>query len=121
MTHYEERLEADLTTLRSLVAEVSDDVEKALENAVHAVLNLNRPLAYRTVLGDLPINRKVRNIDRLCHAFVARHLPSAGHLRYVSAVLRLAVSIERDRSESKPASATFERCPRKGSIARIRS
>ncbi len=95
MTHYEERLEADLTALRAMVADVSADVETALENAVSAALSLNRPLAYRTVLGDLPINRKVRAIDQRCYAFVARHLPSAGHLRYVSAVLRLAVAIER--------------------------
>ena len=54
-----------------------------------ALLTLDRDLAYATVLGDKPINREIRELDRLCHAFVARHLPSAGHLRFVSSVLRL--------------------------------
>ena len=31
----------------------------------------------------------------MCHSFVARHLPSAGHLRFVSSVLRLNVALER--------------------------
>jgi phosphate transport system protein len=95
MTHYEERLQRDLATLREMVGDVSKAIEKALGDAIHAVLTLDRPLAYQTVLGDMPINRKVREIDRFCHAFVARHLPSAGHLRFVSAVMRLGVALER--------------------------
>jgi phosphate transport system protein len=47
------------------------------------------------VLGDLPINREIRAIDALCHAFVARHIPSAGHLRFVSSVLQMNVALER--------------------------
>ena len=47
------------------------------------------------VLGDLVVNRRVRKLDSKCHAFVARHLPSAGHLRFVSSVLRLSIALER--------------------------
>ena len=62
---------------------------------MHALLTRDRELAAEVILGDLPINREVRAIDALCHAFVARHLPSAGHLRFVSSVLRLNVELER--------------------------
>jgi phosphate transport system protein len=47
------------------------------------------------ILGDHPINRTARAIDRKCHAFVARHVPSAGHLRFVSAVMRVNIALER--------------------------
>ncbi len=95
MSHYEERLEQDLNTIRSRVREVGKQIETALERAVHALLTHNTALAAEVVLGDLPINREVRAIDALCHAFVARHLPSAGHLRFVSSVLRLNIELER--------------------------
>ncbi len=95
MSHYEERLEADLGKIRARVKDVGARVEKAVAAAVHALLAGNRGKASEIILGDLPINREVRSIDRDCHAFVARHLPSAGHLRFVSSVLRLIVELER--------------------------
>jgi phosphate transport system protein len=41
------------------------------------------------------VNRRIHEIDHLCHAFIVRHAPSAGHLRYASGVLRLDVALER--------------------------
>ena len=95
MTHYEKRLEEDVTEIRQRVGAVSVKIETALKDAVHAVLKGERDLASRVMLGDKPINREIRAIDKLCHGFVAKHLPSAGHLRFVSSVLRLNVELER--------------------------
>ncbi|MDX1503050.1 MAG: phosphate signaling complex protein PhoU [Thermoanaerobaculia bacterium] len=95
MSHYEERLERDLDDIRSRVRESSAAVEQAVQRAVHALLTHNIDLANEVILGDLPINRAVRATDSRCHAFVARHLPSAGHLRTVSAILRLNIELER--------------------------
>ncbi|MEM7585763.1 MAG: PhoU domain-containing protein [Acidobacteriota bacterium] len=95
MSHYEERLEADRRKIAREVQAVGERVEAAQQAAIEALLSGDRALAYRTVLDDLPVNRRVRRIDRRCHAFVAQHLPSAGHLRWVSSVLRLNVSLER--------------------------
>lgn len=95
MSHYEQRLAKDLESIRTRVRELSEQVSRALDRSVHALLTLDRAQASLTILEDLPINREVRSIDRSCHAFVARHLPSAGHLRYVSSVLRLMVAFER--------------------------
>lgn len=94
-SHYEERLEKDLGRIREAIAEITEGVEQALHNAVHAILIGDRELASATILGDLPINRQVRALDKRCHGFVARHLPSAGHLRFVSSVLRLNIALER--------------------------
>lgn len=95
MSHYEERLERDLEEIRERIRTIGSRVEEALRQAVHALATRNRSLAYQTILGDLAINRSVRDLDQLCHAFVARHLPSAGHLRFISSVLRLNVALER--------------------------
>jgi len=57
MTHYVERLEKDLKTIRSRVKEVATRVGKALKHAVQAVITGDRELANSVILGDLPINR----------------------------------------------------------------
>lgn len=94
-SHYEERLQRDLNWIQDLVGIVGQAITGAIDDAVSAVMNLDKDLAAMTVIGDYTINRQSRELDRLCHAFVARHLPSAGHLRYVSAVMRLCIALER--------------------------
>lgn len=95
MSHYEARLERDLDRIRSDIASIATQVQDALENAVHALLSGNREQAYDCILGDLPINRAVRRLDKTCHGFIALHLPSAGHLRWISAVMRTNTGLER--------------------------
>jgi phosphate transport system protein len=94
-SHYEERLQKDLAVIQERVGQVGVSIAKAVDDAVRALMTFDRDLAAATVVGDYTINRQTRELDRLCHAFVARHLPSAGHLRYVSSVLRLTIGLER--------------------------
>lgn len=95
MTHYEERLERDLTSVRRQVAEMATLVKTAVRNAMHALQTGNAKLAAATVLADHPINRSMRRIDALCHKFIALHLPSAGPLRLMSSVIRANIELER--------------------------
>ncbi len=95
MSHLEERLEKDLDRIRKLVAGMAEDVQTAMKNAVHALQSGNKQLAYATILADHPINRTMREVDRLCHSFIAVHLPSAGHLRFLSSVIRVNIELER--------------------------
>ena len=95
MKHYEKRLEQDEKNIRLRTAAVAGLVRDALKNAVHALLTGNRKLANLTVLGDGEINREVRAIDHDCHRFIVRHLPSAGHLRQMSATIRAVIALER--------------------------
>ena len=95
MSHYEERLENDLGNIRSEVSKLAGWVEEAVNNSVHALLTGNDALASATILGDGPINRKMREIDSLCHQFVAVHLPSGSHLRLISSVIRITITLER--------------------------
>lgn len=74
---------------------MSSSVEQALENAFRALHEADDKLAFTTILSDLPINRMMRKIDRMCHAFIAVHLPSAGLLRFISSVIRGNIILER--------------------------
>jgi len=95
MSHYEARLEQDEQDIRDRTLAVAELVHAALDNAVHALLWGDHKLANATVLGDGEINRAVREIDRRCNLFIIRHLPSAGHLRLMSATIRAAIALER--------------------------
>ncbi len=95
MTHYEERLETDLAKIRERLDALSGLLQENVAKSVRALLHLDRDAAAEVILHDHPINRLKREIEALCHVFVARHLPSAGILRYISSVLRLAVELER--------------------------
>ena len=95
MSHYEERLEKDLRKIRNRVAEMGAWVEEGLANAIRALETGDYKLASTTILADHPINRRMREIDQLCHAFIAVHLPSAGHLRMLSAIIRINIALER--------------------------
>ncbi len=95
MPLYEERLSRDMARIREQVASLGAAVQKAQEEAVQAALTGDNELANQTILRDHPINRKTREINRLCHAFLATHQPSAGPLRSISSILRLVNELER--------------------------
>ena len=95
MTHYEQRIDRDLERIRRDLATVAEQVDHALHQANRALLTGDKALAYQTILGDHPINRAIRTLDRLCHRFIALHLPSAGYLRNISSILRMNIALER--------------------------
>lgn len=95
MTHYEERLERDLEEIRSKVRLVGDLIEDQVRDAIQTLLSMDPDLANQVILKDRIVNRETRVLDVLCHRFVVRHLPVARHLRYSSAVQRVAVELER--------------------------
>jgi phosphate transport system protein len=95
MSHFEERMETDLRNIRDKVWNMGEAVEDALHNAKKVLILRDSELAYKTVLDDHPINRASRECDRLCHTFIARHLPGAGPLREMAATSRVNVALER--------------------------
>ncbi len=95
MALYEERLSKDLAQIRAEVATLGTEVDKALQDSVTASLDGDGRLANAVVLGDHPINRRTREISRLCYGFMAVHLPGAGHLRQIASILRLVNELER--------------------------
>lgn len=92
---YDKRLEADLLAIRDRLQMVGEQVEENLRHGIRAVLEVDRRLANETIIKDRAVNQDIRDLDHMCHLFVARHLPSGGHLRFISAALRLSVALER--------------------------
>jgi phosphate transport system protein len=88
-------MEADRSEIDRKLRKVSDLIEEQMQHAIQALLTDDVDLASGVILGDRQINRRVKELDYLCHAFIVRHAPSGGHLRFVSAVLRLNVALER--------------------------
>lgn len=95
MTHYEERLEQDLQSIRDGISHIGATVQDNLWDAVLSLTRFDRERANHTILRDRHVNRATEALDHECHVFVVRHLPSAGHLRFVSAVMRANVALER--------------------------
>ena len=95
MSHYEERLERDLSLIKQQATLLAKRVDDALSAAVRALLSGDDKLAYATVLGDQRINAENRKLDRMCHAFIGVHLPSAGHLRLITAMIHANIALER--------------------------
>ena len=63
MTHYEERLDKDLTEIRGHVATMAGLVETMVSNAMQALQSGDTTLAAETVISDHPVNRMMRKID----------------------------------------------------------
>jgi phosphate transport system protein len=95
MTHLEERLERDLKKIHDRVAKMAAQVQEAVKNAIRSIESSDARLAYATVLNDNPINRCMREIDKICLSFFAVHIPTGGHLRLLSSVIRVNIELER--------------------------
>ena len=95
MSQYEARLERDLDRIRGRLTDLAGAVRANLETSVKALFSGDHALSYGVCLDDHPINRASRALDKTCHGFIAVHLPSAGHLRFISAVMRANLELER--------------------------
>lgn len=95
MSLYEQRLQADLDEIKRRLGGVGEAVRQAVDDVMEALASADLDRLHAAVLADHPINRETRAIDALCHAFIARHLPAAQHLRFVSSAMRLSVALER--------------------------
>ncbi len=95
VSHYQERLDRDLQEIRQRLRSVASLVRRQVGDAVEALLSHDDPRANWVILKDRMVNRATRELDQLCYQFVVRHLPVGYHLRFISAVLRVDVALER--------------------------
>ncbi len=95
MSHYQRRLEADLDRLRTSIRTMGDTVIAQIDDCATALFACDHPLANRVTLKDAIVNRQMREIDSLCYAFIARHIPTGGLLRLVASSIRVNIQLER--------------------------
>lgn len=100
--HLEESLRRDIDRLRQKVRQMAALDERALREALGALKERSRTLAYSVVLRDQRIDELEKEIDRLCLEFIVRQQPVAGHLRFVYATIKINAELERigDYAES---------------------
>ncbi len=92
---FERRHTEDLDEIRRRVTLAARHVQTAVDRAVQGLLDRDKDLCWQVILEDRPINRELRELDALCHAFVARHRPDADQRRLPGSVLRLSLRLER--------------------------
>lgn len=92
---YEESMQRDIEQIKTTVAEMSGLVERALKDAVQALLRDDRRLAFSVILGDRLIDEKEQELDRLCLGFLVRQQPVAVPLRLAYAAIRISLELER--------------------------
>lgn len=101
-SHLEASLQQDLDQIRSKVIEMGELAEKAIRSSIRSVLEKDRQLAFAVILRDQLIDEAEKQLDRLCLAFLVRHQPAAGLLRFVYATIKVNLELERigDYAES---------------------
>ncbi len=70
-------------------------IERALENAILALTEAKRKNAAKTQKYEYYIDKKEREIERLCMHVLLTQQPVAGDLRLVSAALKMITDMER--------------------------
>jgi phosphate transport system protein len=101
-SHYEATLQRDIDLIRLKVLEMSTLDERALKDALQAVIGRDRQAAYSVILRDQNIDEMEKQLDRLCLEFLVRQQPVAGHLRFAYAAIKINAELERigDYAES---------------------
>ncbi|WP_116652340.1 phosphate signaling complex protein PhoU [Pelagibacterium sediminicola] len=85
----------ELTELARAITEMGGLVEKALNNAVEALVRADNELAMATVAADKKIDAMQHLIDEQAVSIIARRQPVATDLRLVIASIHVANDLER--------------------------
>lgn len=93
-SHYEESLHQGLERIRERVAEMGALCERALRDAVRALQEQNRQLAYSVIIRDQQIDLLEKEVDRLCLEFLIRQQPVGAPLRLAYATIRINQELE---------------------------
>jgi len=95
-------MEREIEQIKGAVLEMWDLVERALRDAVGAVVRGDRRLALSVILRDGLIDEQEQELNRRCLEFLVRQQPVALPLRLAYAAIRISQELERigDHAES---------------------
>ena len=101
-SHLEAVLQHDIDLIRAKLLEMMALDEQALTRGFSAFLKRDRQMAYSVILRDQDVDALDAALDQLCLAFIVRHQPAAGHLRFVYSASKIVNLLERvgDYAES---------------------
>jgi phosphate transport system protein len=92
--HLEASLQHDMNLIRGKVQEMTAHCERAVVDAVEALVRGDRQAAYLVILHDRQVDDLEEQLDRLCLEFLVRQQPAAGPLRFAYAAIKISTELE---------------------------
>src|SRR5271157_1607728 len=90
-THFQQ----ELNKLKESLLQMAGLAERAISNAVEALVKRDTPLAEKTMGADEKINQMELRIDDMCLKLLALHQPMAADLRFITSAMRINTELER--------------------------
>ena len=90
-THFQQ----ELAKLKEQLLKMGGLAERAISNAIDALVKRDTPLAEKTISEDEKINKMELLIDEWCLKLLALHQPLAADLRFITSAMRINVELER--------------------------
>ncbi len=90
-THFQQ----ELAKLKEQLLKMGGLAERAITNAIEALVKRDTPLAEKTIGEDEKINKTELVIDDWCLKLLALHQPLAADLRFITSAMRINVELER--------------------------
>ena len=100
-SHISQRYDDELAAVKSQLFEMGGIVEKQVNDAIKALLEVDSELATRVVDEDERINDMEVNIDEDCGLILARRQPAAKDLRLVLTIIKSTTDLERIGDEAR--------------------
>ncbi len=94
-SHTIRAFEEELQTLTRRLAQMGGMAEKAVSDAVNALVRRNTEQAQQVVVGDSKIDALQRSIEETAILMIARRQPMAADLREIVAAMRISNDLER--------------------------
>ncbi len=91
----ETHLQQELNRLKGNLLQMAGLAERAISNAVEALVKRDTPLAEKTIAEDEKINQMELRIDDMCLKLLALHQPMAADLRFITSAMRINTELER--------------------------
>src|SRR5512147_2791474 len=90
-THFQQ----ELNKLKENLLQMAGLAERAISNAIEALVKRDTGLAERTIAEDEKINKMELIIDEWCLKLLALHQPMAADLRFITSAMRINTELER--------------------------
>jgi len=90
-THFQQ----ELNKLKEQLLKMAGLAERAISNAIEALVRRDTPLAEKTIAADEKINEMELLMDDLCLKLLALHQPLAADLRFITSAMRINTELER--------------------------
>ncbi|MCG8403431.1 MAG: phosphate signaling complex protein PhoU [Firmicutes bacterium] len=90
-----ESFQEQLNSLRQLIIEMGEQVEKAIDSSMLALVEQNLDLAEKVVMDDEIIDKLSLEVEDKCTTLLALQQPMARDLRLISTAMRIHVDLER--------------------------